>query len=213
MNKAYNLILIFFVIFTSNLYSEVNINFGIAMQPTFVADKFSIVTGAKVGLNLNENLFVGASLYGMTLFKNSIDGIDLIIDEKPILEFYYYGFEFEYYFLPQKTIHFSTGAFIGWSDFYLNVPPFEDEVGNRYNPEYFGINSSIIIKPSLNLNINLKNYYRVVVGLSYRYLPEFEKSYSEVTRESDKQAYIINSSTLNGFALNFVVRFGGFVID
>lgn len=200
---------IIFILSGVNLYSF-GVNFGIVMQPTYPDDKFSIISGVKLGGNINKNIFVGGALYGITLFKNSVDASDVKTSLKPTLELNYFGLEAEYYFFPESTFHVSAGCFAGWADVYFNVPITPEDNNEVYIPHYKSSVTSIIIKPSVNINLNIKSYYKISAGISYRFLPDYKFQTNSLLHDSNSQPFYFDSSNLNGFSLNLVFRFGSF---
>lgn len=210
-HPKYILMVFLLIVFTAKSYSNnIGINFSAVMQPTYLNNQFSLITGGKVGLNITPEIFLGLALYGTTLFKNKVDAIDPLVIQRPVLELSYYGLDVEYYFKPKNMYHFSISAFAGWSNIFFNIPPFEDTNKVRYKPDYFNGKSSLILKPSVNLNLNIKDFYRIVVGVSYRYFPGYEYNVKELVNVSDNMPYKITSEELDGFAINVAVRFGGF---
>lgn len=190
--------------------SEIGINFGAVMQPVNINNNFSVITGGKAGVNITKNYFAGLALYGMTLFKKELNGTDINSKLKPTLELNYYGVEFEYYLHPENTMHFSAGFFAGMADIYFDVPVSKDADSNLYVPGYKTGVSNLIIQPSVNFNLNLKSFYRVVLGFSYRFFPNFEYTIQELLHDSNNTPYTLKSENINGFAINFVVRLGSF---
>jgi hypothetical protein len=180
------------------------------MQPTYINNNFSLVTGTKIGINLDNNIFAGLALYGSTLFKNEIDAIDNTSSFSPVLEIYYYGLETEYFIMPEDVLHPSFSLFVGMSDVFLNAPYFSDETENVYNPDYLDITNRLVFQPTVNINLNLKSFYRVVLGVSYRYVSEFNNQIESLKNKSDSGIYNLSSNDVNGFAINFAVKFGKF---
>ncbi len=213
MKKHFIYLIVAFFVLVKPEISLANLNFGVVMQPTVLNNDFTIISGARMGLNLNSNYYVGLALYGSTLFKNPIKSSDPITLEKPIIELNYYGIEGEYFFLPENTLHFSVAAFLGLAEAHLKTPPYDDEEGNRYVPEYNAGISTYVFKPTVNLNINIKPFYRIVVGVSYRYVTSINYETAFLVNDSDNKPYKMNSKVLNGLALNFAIRFGGFALD
>jgi hypothetical protein len=208
--QYYSIILLLFVFSTKSFSKDIGINITTVAQPTYLNSQFSLITGGRAGINITPEFYFGLALYGTTLFKNKVDAIDPIVDDRPVLELFYYGLDAEYYILPKNTVHFSISTFVGWSDIFFNIPAYEDDIGRRYKPEYFNGKKSLILKPSVNLNLNLKHFYRIVLGISYRYLPGFEYNVPDLMNVSDNMPYRISSKELNGFAINVAVRFGSF---
>jgi hypothetical protein len=213
MKKFIIYTLVALITISTQALSEINMNFGAVMQPTALNKDFVIISGARVGLNFTDNFYSGLALYGTTLFKNSIEASDPISKEKPILELNYYGVESEYFIFPKETIHLSVSALFGMAYTYLNTDPFDLADGNRYFPEYNTGHSTMVIKPTINLNLNIKSFYRIVIGVSYRYLTDFTYESTALINDSDNLKYKISSEQLNGFAINMAVRFGGFAIS
>lgn len=193
-----------------NSYSDVGINFSVVMQPTYVNENFSLITGGRFGFNLSPELYIGISAYGTTLFKSDIGATDPLIDVNPIFEMYYYGIEPEYYFNPKDFVGVSVSLFAGKTDILFNIPTHRNEDGTRYYPKYSDGSNTFILKPAVNINLNLKDFYRIAIGLSYRFLPSFNYVVSELVDSKSNNTLILKPENLNGLALNFMVRFGSF---
>jgi hypothetical protein len=186
------------------------LNLGITMQSTKVIDKFSIISGAKLGYNFTSELYAGVALYGVTLFKNQSEGYDDIIQDYPTQEFNYYGIEFEYFYNPDNAFHISASGLIGISNTSFSIQSIEDANGNLYKPDYLNGLSNIIIVPSLNFNLNLKHFYRAALGFSYRIIPNFNYRVDELRYYENTGNFVILSNHVEGASINLTIKFGSF---
>jgi hypothetical protein len=194
---------------TSNAHN-VGVSVGMVLKPSLFKNGFGLLTGAKLGLTINENYYAGFALYGITFLQYKPDVIDLPDTTilYPNLELSYYGLEFEYDFNPKSLISPSILIFGG---FYVNSFNIPNTIikSNNYNPDYKESTNSFILEPAFNLNLHLKSFYVVNLGVSYRYFFGIDKTYQTLTR-ADKSQFIMNNSELNGVSVNICIRFGSF---
>jgi hypothetical protein len=186
------------------------VSVGMAIKPSLFKNGVVFLTGAKLGLSFNENYYAGLALYGITFQQYKPDVMDIqdSITLYPNIELSYYGFEFEYN--PNSDALLSP-SFLIFSGFYINsfnIPNTIVKAAN-YNPDYKESNNSFIIEPSINLNLHLKSYYMITIGICYRYFFALNKTYKTLTR-IDKSQFVMDNTELNGISLGIIIRFGSF---
>jgi hypothetical protein len=206
-----SIILISFFIATFSLNAEnIGINFGTFIQPTNFNNKFALISGGKLGINYSKNYYIGIALSSNTLFKHSVNGYDSKATMNPTFEINFYGLDLEYFIYPDDPINFSFGAIAGRANIFFSVPQSIIDKYSNYFPEYINGKSSLVLQPNFNVNFFLKDFYRIVVGVSYKYFPGFDYTVPELVNQNDNSPYSINSSDISGFSLNFGIRFGSF---
>ncbi|MBX3044066.1 MAG: hypothetical protein KIT33_04675 [Candidatus Kapabacteria bacterium] len=195
----------------ANLFSQdVGINVSAVMQPTMIDGKFTLITGGRVGANLTPEVYTGIAIYGTTLFKNTSDAIDIYANDNPIFEMNYFGLEFEYFLVPEKVLHPSFVVFAGIANTFFTIPPYFDEDEKRYFPSYYDGLQTILIKPGVNININIKPFYRIVVGAAYRFIPSYSYKVPDLVNKDSGMPFILNASNIEGFSINLMIKFGSF---
>jgi hypothetical protein len=186
------------------------VSVGLVIKPSIFKNGFAFLTGVKMGLTFNENYYAGIALYGITFQQYKPDVIDILDSSSlyPNLELSYYGFEFEYNLNPQALF---SPSFLIFSGFYINSLNIPNIVINsaNYNPDYKESNNSFIIEPSINMSYQDKSFYRVTLGLSYRYFIAVNRLYRTLAR-SDRTPFIMDNSELNGISFSVIIRFGSF---
>ncbi len=202
------------LIFVSSIYisnaKDFGINIGVSIQPTFIDNDFALISGGKLGINYKNNYYLGLAISSNTLFKHKINAYDIYIKSIPIFEINHYGLDLEYYFFPEDAIHLSLGVFAGNSNIYFSIVNDEADYKYDYFPNYLNGKNTLILQPSANINLNFKDFYRIVIGISYKFYPNFEYEIPELINKDNEAIYKISSNDINGFSLNLIVRFGSF---
>ncbi|MFH0975730.1 MAG: hypothetical protein V1874_08085 [Spirochaetota bacterium] len=125
----------------------------------------AFLPGFRAGLIL-DNLVIGLS--GTCLAhpnKRSDFGDNSYTDGKDYVDFSYGGAMVEYYFFPQKLVHFSIGTVIGGGSLrFSSDRDDDDDNDNRGGDKFFAV------EPEANVFINLARFCRVGIGGSYRYI-------------------------------------------
>jgi len=189
------------------------VNFGIIFKPTQLADNFSVIGGSNLGVNLSPSIYTGISVNAISFNSYSSDVIDSQIDKYPVLALHYFALEFDYAFLsPEKEYFpsFTISAGYGNMNFRPTIATITvDNEVSTYNPEYkFEKKGFFIIEPQLNLNMNFRSYYRLTIGVGYRFIPGLD--YKPKYLESEGKFVHLQGSDLNGLTATMTIKFGGF---
>ncbi|MBS3999261.1 MAG: hypothetical protein KGZ71_02130 [Desulfobulbaceae bacterium] len=189
------------------------VNFGIIFKPTLIVENFSVIGGSELGINLSPNVYTGVSINAISFNTYSSDVIDSQIGKYPVLALNYIAFEFDYApILTDKEYFPSLTITAGYGN--MNFRPtistitIDNEV-KTYNPEYkLDKKGFFIIEPQLNLNLNFKSYYRLTLGVGYRFIPGLD--YKPKNLENEGKFVHLQNNDLNGFTATMTIKFGGF---
>lgn len=151
------------------------VNFGILFKPTILKDELSVIAGSRLGVNLSNNFYLGASVNAISFNSMTSYVIDPVIDKYPVLTLNYIAFELDYAISPESEYFPSFLVAAGYGNMYFRPPVstiFESGREKSYNPDYKLDHSNfIVIEPQINLNMNFRNFYRIVIGIGYRLIP------------------------------------------
>lgn len=186
------------------------INFSTTLDFTSFETNFGLLSGLNFGYNINSSIYFGFALSSNTLYKHNINAYDPNIDFNPTFEFNYYGLSAEYFINPKSQVHFSIIATGGISNTFLSSPYNKDLDSNLYYPDYTKGTTNLIFVPGFRVNLNLKKFYRLSLGVSYRFLPNFELKDNNLLDLSKEKPYIMNESYVNGLSISFTAKFGSF---
>ncbi|MCO5252394.1 MAG: hypothetical protein M9949_13385 [Candidatus Kapabacteria bacterium] len=190
-----------------------HVNFGIIFKPTLLANNFSVIGGSNLGLNFSPRIYTGISVNAISFNSYSSDVIDSQIDKFPVLAMNYIALEFDYAILsPEKEYFPSLTISAGYGN--MNFRPtiatvtVDNEV-HSYNPEYkLEKKGFFIVEPQLNLNMYFKPFYRLIIGVGYRFIPGLD--YKPKNLESEGKTVHLQGSDLNGLTATMTIKFGGF---
>lgn len=152
---------------------------------TQVTGELGWVAGLRAGWFINHKvrqqinaLILGVGGYG--LFTD-VEGPAASPGVTPSVSLKYGGAEVEYVFCPNEILHFSTHFLFGFGQ-----------------AEYDGKNDSFFVfEPTGNMWVNVTDYFRVGVGIGYRFASGVELSG-------------LDNSDLSGFAGTVTFAFGSF---
>ncbi len=121
--------------------------------------------GGKAGVIINRQFVFGGGGYGLvsTDKREEISG-DPYTGDKPHVSLGYGGAMFEYFFSPSSLFHTTAGIMIGGGG--LGVMEKNDTAQDTdiSNDAFF------YLEPDINLSLNVTWFFRMSVGVSYRYI-------------------------------------------
>ncbi|MCF6268312.1 MAG: hypothetical protein L3J41_01215 [Melioribacteraceae bacterium] len=156
----------------------------------------SLIIGARGGWIINNSIVLGGGMYGLAsnVTVDVIDG-DLFSEDTENLHFMYGGFELEYIISPMEIFHVSLYTLLGLGSVSYNN--FGDGNTNNFYSNHQTGNSFFIAEPAINLEVNVTHFFRIDLGVGYRY-----------TYGADYQT--INDNTVSGFNGIVTLKFGKF---
>jgi hypothetical protein len=158
---------------------------GPVLKITPINGKTGVLIGGRGGWIINHAFILGGGAYGLV---TNIAADTPGPGGEPYIEFGYGGVELEYVHQWDKLLHLSFGLLIGGG-----------EVGCRQaNGSNSGDSQSFFtMEPWVNGNLNVTGFFRISVGISYRW----------VTGANSPAA---SDSDLSGVAGILLLRFGSF---
>jgi len=190
-------------------YKRYDTDYYVALETKFSQlDKdLGLHLGGKIGVIFNNTFSISGAGYGLLptakiSFECPIQGHET---EKSNNYWSggYGGLFFEYINSPNRLLHFTANTFIGCGRVtYKNLNNF---FGNQN--EYFSKKrdfehpSSIILilEPGLTAELNMTKFFKMSIGISYRYAPNFKLMYEEK---------LVPNTFFNGYSINLVFKFG-----
>jgi hypothetical protein len=156
-----------------------------------INSQFGLFVGGRGGWILNHTFAVGLGGYGLvnsaTWDKSSLDAV-------PRLTMGYGGLEIEVIINSDKIVHFSIHSLIG----YGAVDYLDNDYLKEYSPDTWkSADAFFVAEPALNVELNVTTFFRLGIGVCYRYVSGVELA--GITNED-----------ISGFGGNIVFKFGGF---
>ncbi len=142
---------------------------------------------------MNHSYVVGAGLYGLIHLMHKIDAPDEVYtkDKDQRISFLYGGFEAEYIGKWDKRIHYLFHSLIG-----IGGLSYIDKEDDLYLQREKGIDDGIFVfEPSFNIEVNIRNDFRIDAGVSYRSVTGVELRG-------------LDNSDISGFGTSIVLKFG-----
>ena len=156
--------------------------------------------GGRAGMIFNSTISVGAAGYGL-IPTSKIDIDCLVLEHKNLknsyLEGFYGGLLLEYINSSNKLLHFTANTLVG----FVGVKLCHDDDFDRDNFDHRH-NFSFVIEPEVAAELNVSKYFRIALGISYRYSPNFKLSYGGET--------LVPTTYFNGLSANLTFKVGGF---
>lgn len=158
----------------------------------------SLLLGGRGGVIINNVLSIGGAGYGFLPTKKIKCPIYGHEDEKNT--FWtggYGGLFFEYINSSNNLVHFTINTLIGAGGItYLTHNNF-----NKYNNEH-PVSVVFVLEPGATIELNIFKTFRLDLGVSYRYSPNFEFKFDRPNENFD--------ITFNGLSISLVFKFGNF---
>jgi hypothetical protein len=156
---------------------------------------FAVLTGAYGGLFINHKLMIGLGGYDLST-KHESPGKNIVTGKANEYHLDYGGLMLEYTFYSDKLIHFTANSLFGLGEIQNGVSEIDnDGHGTHWNNS--DDDMVYVIQPSLNVEANITNWFRLGIGGGYRYVTG-----SEMKGITNKQM-----SAAQG---NVSLKFGGF---
>jgi hypothetical protein len=165
--------------------------------------------GGKMGVVFNNTFSIGGAGYGLLPTAKITFDCPIPGHETEKSNNYwsggYGGLFFEYINSSNKLLHFTANALIGCSRVtYKNINNFFDNQNNHFaNKKDFEHPSSFvfILEPGVAVELNMTKIFKMSLGVSYRYVPNFKLMYEDE---------LVPSTFFDGISANLVFKFGLF---
>lgn len=149
------------------------------------------------GVIFNKRFALGAAFY--TTLNEFTPEMEM--DDRLYLDLRYGGVRAEYILNPDKLVHFSFPLTIGGGEASMDYKRDLDFSDDPFGEDYF-----FFVEPGVQAEVNLIKNARLFAGASYRFTSGLDYEYSNPANELVN----IQSSDINGLALNLGIRFGLF---
>ncbi len=148
-----------------------------------VNGEIGILTGVRGGWIINHTYVLGLGGYNLqNEVKADIDSRNL--------EMSYGGLHFEYIVDSDRLIHYYFQALFGSGNVNYSSREFVNE--SESEKDWFWV-----VQPAAYVELNVVEYFRIGVGLSYRYV-------------NDVELPNLSNTDINGLGLNLLFKFGKF---
>jgi len=203
----YIIILLFSLSYYSN--SQLAFSIGPLLKPVLMNNEVVVLTGMRAGATISKNYFIGLSLDGITIDTYSPDVKDKIYEIYPNLDLSKIGIDFDYHFNTDDFLYYSLGIISGLSLIKFDMAYYiENSTNNLYNPDYKTNKMFLFIEPKFSFNLNFKDFYKVIFGLSYLYVFTNGTDYDNLISNNNK--FRLESNKVSGLSLFFAVTFGSY---
>jgi len=165
-------------------------SFEMKLSP--IAGKTALLVGASGGVTINKFFILGISGYGIAT-NVEIYGWDV---NRP-LRLYggYGGMLLGFNIFPREIVHFTFPVVVGGGHVYLVDPNYFSNTSDRdYSLEQ---SSFMIVEPGANLEFNVTRFFRLAMGVSYRFVNGL--NFANMADEE-----------LNDWSANLELKFGRF---
>ena len=161
------------------------------IKGSMINNQFGLFVGGRGGWILNHTFAVGLGGYGLV---NSATWDNSSSDAIPRLTMGYGGLELEGIINSDKIVHFTIHALIGYGAVdYLDA----DYLKEFSLDTWKSADAFFVAEPAFNVDINITTYFRLGIGVSYRYV-------------SGVELVGITNEDISGFTGNLIFKFGGF---
>ncbi len=161
---------------------------GLVWKGTQINGEFAMLAGVKGGWVINHSFVIGLAGYGL---GNEVDPLNPVIDLHRNVEFGYGGVFMEGVFMSNKMIHLTAGVLVGAGGIALN-----DRHGD-FDVEWDDVDAVYIIEPEINVELNVAKFFRVGLGVSYRFVSGVDHTWT-----SNKE--------MSGYAAGLSLKWGKF---
>lgn len=147
---------------------------------TNINGEFGVLAGVRGGWIINHSLSLGLAGYGLatnTELANSTLG------ETRYLDFGYGGFEFEYILASDEVIHLTFSGLIGGGEVDYRFNKFTDDDYDHDNN--FERDNFFVAEPSINAELNVTSFFRINLGVGYRFVSGVDNSYISESKLRD----------------------------
>jgi len=190
-------------LFSGNKDIRVGSYAGIEIKGSQLDGGFNgLFMGGRGGMTLNNVFTIGGAGYGMIPTKKLDCPIVGHENEKNnYLTGGYGGLFLEFISSPNKLVHFTANTLIGAGGI-TYVRAYESNNVEIDETVKHPASFVFVIEPGIAMEMNLTEFLRMSLGVSYRYSPNFKLQYDNKD--------ILSSTAFNGLSLNLTFKFGNF---
>ena len=132
---------------------------------TKVNDESVVLFGGRLGVILDHRFVIGAGFYRLVGDIDAPKETQSISDRKLDFDMDYLGFDLEYIFAPHRPVHFSVHTLFGGgrAQYWRGEDTVLIEDG------------TVIFEPGINVMLNITDFFRIGLGVSYRFVSDIER--------------------------------------
>ena len=158
------------------------------------------LVGGRGGMIINNAFVFGGAGYGI-IPTRKVDCPMPNHDNNHHLTGGYGGLFFEYLHQPNRLLHFTANMLVGAGGVTLADMKNAGNVNTDNSDKHSGA-FVFVLEPGLAWDLNVSEFLRMSLGVSYRYSPNFRLQY--------EAKYIVPNTAFNGFSVNLTFKFGNF---
>lgn len=160
---------------------------GIATNFSQIDNNLGVMVGGYGAWLIDHTVAIGGGGYGLA---NNIKHDTDVLERDRYLDFGYGGIYLAYFHKSNKLVHLTLETFIGGGELNLRYNDVDDD-------DLINDDNTFVIDPHINVELNVTDYMRVIVGAGYRYVSGV-----------DMMDY--SNSDFSSPTANISVRFGAF---
>jgi hypothetical protein len=176
---------------------------GFEMKSTQLDRNFSgLLLGMRGGMIVNDNFLIGAAGYGLLPTKKvNYPTFGHETENNLYLTGGYGGLFFEYIHHSDRMFHLTANTLIGCGG--VSLTRGWNNNNNIFDNTLKHPSSFVfVIEPGVALDVNVTKMFRMSLGISYRYAPNFNLQYEGKD--------ILPSTAFNGLSVGLTFKFGSF---
>lgn len=193
----------------NTLFSKRDISFGgygaFEIKGSQLNNGFGAFLGGRGGVIINNMFSIGGAGYGLmpTMKVNCPIPEHKHGTSNNYLIAGYGGLFLEYINSSNSLLHFTVNTLIaaGGVTYESN-----DGICDRYD-DMHPKSAVFIIEPGATAELNVSKFFRLSLGVSYRYSPNFELKYTDIDNSTVE---VLSKDAFNGVNLNLAFKFGYF---
>lgn len=147
-------------------------HFGFFVAPVIkgglIMDEAALLPGLRLGWTINRVVSLGFEGYGLA---PTITRDDILDNQKVRPLMGYGGFFIEPIIGSKKLIHITTPVMIG-AGWIGHIRDWNDEHNEPYRDDLIDDQVVWVVEPGINAELNIANFFRVNLGISYRFMSE-----------------------------------------
>jgi hypothetical protein len=165
-----------------------------------VDNEFAVCLGGGAALMVNQTFFIGGYFEGIMTNHYRPDLQTIVDAQKPKISLEHGGIWMGYVYKHQKAVHGGLSMKLGWGEIDLK----DGESGNPASD--FDYRDRIFtIQPQAELELNLTEWFKVNVGVGYRFITGIDATY----QIEDNPVNFYDNSDFNSFVGTIALIFGG----
>ncbi|MCL2073910.1 MAG: hypothetical protein FWH18_08320 [Marinilabiliaceae bacterium] len=169
-----------------------------------VDNGMGFLLGVKGGLIFNSIFSVGIGGYGLLPTAKTHFDCPVVGHENEKSTYWTGGYGaviLEYIHSSNRLLHFNANTLLGFggASYSVRYQVYnEEDTNDVQHPSKF----IFVVEPGVAAELNVSQFFRISLGVSYRYVPNFKFAYEGTS--------LAPTTTFNGFSANLTLKFGSF---